>query len=78
MIVRVNLIHSKLVFLKKNITKNKHIEKKTVQVNCTVLALFTETRFEENFTGYNADTSKAAWSCFQRNTDASTKFGRSH
>ena len=29
MIVRVNLIHSKLFFfLKKNITKNKHIEKK--------------------------------------------------
>jgi hypothetical protein len=28
MIAQVNLIHSKLVFFKKNITKNKHIEKK--------------------------------------------------
>jgi hypothetical protein len=36
MIVRVNLIHSKLVFLKKNITKNKHIEKK----QCKWIALF--------------------------------------
>jgi hypothetical protein len=26
---------------------------------------------DKNFTGYHADAGKAAWSCFQRNTDAS-------
>jgi len=86
MIVRVNLIHSKLVFFfKKNITKNKHIEKKkwialfiVMSEQCKWIALFTETRFEENFTGCNADAGKAAWSCFQRNADASTKIDRSH
>ena len=39
---------------------------------------FTETQFEENFTGYHADAGKAAWSCFQRNADAYVNFGRSH
>jgi len=32
----------------------------------------------KNFTGYHADTGKAAWSCFQKNTDAPVYFGRSH
>jgi len=33
---------------------------------------------DKNFTGYHADAGKAAWSCFQRNADASAYFGRSH
>jgi hypothetical protein len=40
--------------------------------------LFAETQFKENFTGYNADAGKAAWSCFQRNANAYVNFGRSH
>jgi len=33
---------------------------------------------DKNFTSYHADTGKAAWSCFQKNTDASAYFGRFH
>jgi len=33
---------------------------------------------DKNFTGYHADAGKAAWSCFQRNADASANFDRFH
>jgi hypothetical protein len=56
----VNLIYYKLVFLKNILQKINTLKKKNNARKLRWLQLFTETRFEENFTGYNTDAGKAA------------------